>query len=61
MEEEPNGNQIVRIGATRCTIAERDSAIGFGTFLFDEWQKSRKDEIIEMDMTKYDNEEPTNN
>lgn len=43
----------------RCSAAERDAAINFASFLYQLWIKSRKSEIIKVDKTNYDNEEPT--
>lgn len=37
-----------------------DAAINFAKFLYDLWRESRKNEIMEVDKTIY-NEEPTNN
>ena len=44
----------------RCSKAERDAAINFASFLYQLWIKSRKNEIIKLDKTNYDNEEPAN-
>ena len=43
----------------RCSAAERDAVINFASFLYQLWIKSRKGEIIKVDKTNYDNEEPT--
>ena len=45
----------------RCSKIERDAAIDFASFLYQLWIKSRKNEIIEVDKTIYDNEESANN
>lgn len=44
----------------RCLVIERDAAINFASFLYQLWIKSRKGEIIKVDKTIYDNEEPAN-
>lgn len=38
---------------------EYDSATDFARFLFDIWRTRLKDEIMKVDKTIYDNEEPT--
>lgn len=61
MEKEVANNSIECVGATRCTKLERDAAFRFATFLYSEWRKSQKNEIIKLDKTNYDNNESTDN
>ena len=48
------------IARKKYTKAELDCATDFAAFLYQLWIKSRKNEIMEVDKTIYDNEEPTN-
>lgn len=61
MKEEVTNSTIRQNSTIRCTKAERDAAFNFATFLYSEWRKSQKNEIIKLDKTNYDNNESTNN
>lgn len=50
------GNNIGR----KYSKKELDFATDFAHFLYELWIKSRKGEIIKVDKTNYDNEEPNN-
>lgn len=51
-------NQTEQIGSVRYTREERDSAFNIAIALYNKWQNFQKDEIIEMDKTFNNNEEP---
>lgn len=50
-----NNDDTTRKGYTQL---ELDCATDFAAFLYQLWIKSRKNEIMEMDKTFYDNEGP---
>ena len=60
MEIDAANNLIVEVGKTRCTKVERDAAINLAVFLHSQWRKSKKSEIIKVDKTNHNNEEPIN-
>jgi hypothetical protein len=61
MEKGVANNSTGQLGTARCSKLERDAAFNFATFLYSEWRKNQKDEIIKVDKTNFDNNESTNN
>ncbi|MBR3131017.1 hypothetical protein IKG31_00355 [Candidatus Saccharibacteria bacterium] len=55
----PN-NPSGRVCKAGYTKIEQDCATNFLKYLYDLWRKHEKDEIMELDKTIYDNEEPVN-
>lgn len=58
--EQTNSNQNGSVEARRYSREELNAATDFVSFLYELWIKSRKGEIIKVDKTNYDNEEPNN-
>lgn len=58
--EQTNSNQNGSIEARRYSRKELSSATDFVSFLYELWNKSRKNEIMEEDKTFYSNEELNN-
>ena len=60
MKNNTNDNSACPYTRKGYSSAEHDSALELASFLFDLWYVRLENEIMKVDKTIYDNEEPTN-